>query len=113
MTIKRLLLSAAVVLFAFAGPAAAQTSGGIAQSGHFKHFPHDGDMTPPSRGVAAVRMPEAPAPCIMIVVWRDGVPTYDWACINATAAKWTPDSKNPATAWAVALKALHEGAERP
>lgn len=84
-----------LALLLLADPAAAQTSGGIAQSGHFQRF--------------AARLPDTPAPCIMIVVWRDGVPTYDWACINATAAQWTPDSKNPATAWAVGLKALHKG----
>ena len=58
---------------------------------------------------APVKQKAAHESCIIAAIWRDGVVTIDWTCVDVTAARWKPgNARNSTAAWAYALKAVHD-----
>jgi len=59
---------------------------------------------------AMASLAAAAKPCAVAVIWRDGIVTIDWACVDATAATLAPPANNNSTAaWAYKLKAVRAG----
>jgi len=47
--------------------------------------------------------------CLMAVIWRDGVATIDWSCVDRYAAEWKPGIANKPAEQAYLMKQIRHG----